>query len=439
MVDDGSRDRAALSRALARRPATRLVRAPGRGPATARNLGARASSGEVVCFTDDDCVPEPGWAAALAEAASAAGSAAGRTLAPAAARAPVLASQAIVEHLTLASLDPAGDRLGFAPTCNLAVGREALGSLPFDESFPRAAGEDRDWSDRATAAGLAPVYAPAAVVVHHQRLGAARLRPPAVRLRPRGGPLSRRRPRPRLAGPGFYAASGATRVRGRGRGRRAGARRAGVDRGGHGRREVGGAGWKGRLTGPIRRSAEGLPTLPTHIGRFRGLPPKEVRTRSNPLPTQPYPPSSATAPRVGRFASAPVISHTVAATSTSRGACPASRSACADAPGTTSAQASPGVWLPERPEPLPCRRTSPNRGERSEARLVAGRSVQRTTRSGSRSRALARVELAGADDGRHGRRPVGVGERRAGRRRSPSAARRPRRRRRSRRARGRGG
>ena len=206
VVDDGSRDRAALSRALDRHPATRLVRAPGRGPATARNLGARASSGEVVCFTDDDCVPEPGWAAALAEAASAVGSAAGRTLAPAGARPPVLASQAIVEQLTFASLDPARDRLGFAPTCNLAVSRDALGSLPFDESFPRAAGEDRDWSDRATAAGLAPVYAPAAVVVHHQRLGAAAF----VRQQfayGRGAARYRAADRGRrLAGPGFYAA-----------------------------------------------------------------------------------------------------------------------------------------------------------------------------------------------------------------------------------------
>src|SRR6478609_4994583 len=44
---------------------------PGRGPAAARNAGWRAATGSVVAFTDDDCVPSPGWAAALAGAAGA--------------------------------------------------------------------------------------------------------------------------------------------------------------------------------------------------------------------------------------------------------------------------------------------------------------------------------------------------------------------------------
>lgn len=32
-----------------------------RGPAPARNLGWRAATASVVAFTDDDCVPQPGW------------------------------------------------------------------------------------------------------------------------------------------------------------------------------------------------------------------------------------------------------------------------------------------------------------------------------------------------------------------------------------------
>lgn len=31
------------------------------GPATARNLGWRAARGEIIAFTDDDCIPTPGW------------------------------------------------------------------------------------------------------------------------------------------------------------------------------------------------------------------------------------------------------------------------------------------------------------------------------------------------------------------------------------------
>src|SRR5579884_2504543 len=44
------------------RPALRYV--PVRhahGPAAARNAGWRAARGEVIAFTDDDTVPDPGW------------------------------------------------------------------------------------------------------------------------------------------------------------------------------------------------------------------------------------------------------------------------------------------------------------------------------------------------------------------------------------------
>lgn len=205
VVDDGSRDREAVD-AAATPLGARVVRTAGVGPAAARNVGARAAGGDVVCFIDDDCEAEAGWAAGLATIASDQGSAAGRTIAPPRAPAAVLASQTIVELLTLSSLDRASGRLGFAPTCNLAVTREALSLLPFDESFPLAAGEDRDWSARAADAGHAPIYAPDAVVVHRQELtprafirqqfaygrGAARYRAVA--------------PGRKLARPGFYGA-----------------------------------------------------------------------------------------------------------------------------------------------------------------------------------------------------------------------------------------
>ena len=77
VVDDGSRDRGAVEAALAgAAPGVRLLRTPGRGPAAARNRGVRAATGEVVCFTDDDCEPEPGWARLLAGRSRVTGSAA---------------------------------------------------------------------------------------------------------------------------------------------------------------------------------------------------------------------------------------------------------------------------------------------------------------------------------------------------------------------------
>src|SRR6516225_4946999 len=61
VVDDGSSPPYPAELALA----ARIVRGAGRGPARARNLGAREARGEIVAFTDDDVSIEPGWVDAL--------------------------------------------------------------------------------------------------------------------------------------------------------------------------------------------------------------------------------------------------------------------------------------------------------------------------------------------------------------------------------------
>ena len=67
VVDDGSDDVEAVAAAVAAIDA-RLVRQQRRGPGAARNAGVRAARAPIVCFTDDDCEPAPGWAETLAEA-----------------------------------------------------------------------------------------------------------------------------------------------------------------------------------------------------------------------------------------------------------------------------------------------------------------------------------------------------------------------------------
>jgi cellulose synthase/poly-beta-1,6-N-acetylglucosamine synthase-like glycosyltransferase len=61
--------------------------------------------------------------------------------------------------------------IAFARSNNLACRRALLEDIPFDESFPVAAGEDREWSARFRAAGHVLTIEPRAVVVHRQQLG----------------------------------------------------------------------------------------------------------------------------------------------------------------------------------------------------------------------------------------------------------------------------
>ena len=167
VVDDGSRDPRAIEEATARCPGARCIRSEGEGPAAARNAGAAAARGDLICLTDDDCAPAPGWAAALGTAAARAGIASGRTVTAPGAPATARATQAVIDHLSAWAGRPGSPSPGFAPTCNLGVRRELLLAHPFDAAFPAAAGEDREWSARLAGAGHRPDSAGDAVVVHH--------------------------------------------------------------------------------------------------------------------------------------------------------------------------------------------------------------------------------------------------------------------------------
>lgn len=172
VVDDASVDEQAVQDAVGDRPGVHLVRGRGAGPAAARNLGARVAAGAVLCFTDDDCRPGPGWVGALR---SRIGAGAVAVAGPTRNGRPrdrfAAASQAITNHLADASRRTDSGGAPFAPTSNLAVRADVFEPLAFDESFPLAAGEDREWCDRLAACGHALVHEPAAWVAHHQDLG----------------------------------------------------------------------------------------------------------------------------------------------------------------------------------------------------------------------------------------------------------------------------
>lgn len=171
-VDNGSSDDGMA--ALARLPVSCLAeRKPG-GPA-ARNRGARAARGEVLCFIDQDCTAERRWLRRLVAPFQdpAVSAAAGETLtAPGAS--PVARYLALIRQNS-AELSLQRPVFPFAPLNNLAVRRarfEALGGL--DETLTVT--DDADFCLRLLRQGDAPIrFVPCAIVFHAPRTTTAQL------------------------------------------------------------------------------------------------------------------------------------------------------------------------------------------------------------------------------------------------------------------------
>src|SRR3974390_3549346 len=65
VVNDGSTD--STAEVVARYPGISLISKSNAGPAAARNRGALEAQGAIILFTDDDCLPAPGWVAAMTD------------------------------------------------------------------------------------------------------------------------------------------------------------------------------------------------------------------------------------------------------------------------------------------------------------------------------------------------------------------------------------
>lgn len=167
IVDDGSTDDsvAVATAAIAGDPRFTVVSTPNRGPASARNVACQDATSEWLAFTDDDCVPQPQWLAALVATAESEGAdvVQGRTISdPAVKRADMpwfVRGKDVNEWSTRFQ------------TCNLLIRTSRLQAIGgFDASFPpRGFGEDTDVGLRLVAAGAVTAFA-ADAVVHHRVL-----------------------------------------------------------------------------------------------------------------------------------------------------------------------------------------------------------------------------------------------------------------------------
>ena len=142
----------------------------GDGPASARNRGAASARGELLAFTDDDCLPARDWLRVAADSWARDPEAAigGRTTNGLRENAFAAASQTIVD-LVYEHYNSNGVGARFFASNNLVVPAEGFRAVGgFDERFHTS--EDRDFCARWLESGRGLVHAPDAVVVHAPRL-----------------------------------------------------------------------------------------------------------------------------------------------------------------------------------------------------------------------------------------------------------------------------
>lgn len=164
VVDDGSTDNTA--EVVRSYSDVRLISQVNAGPASARNRGAAEARGELLLFTDDDCVPMADWLEAML-APFADNSVVGvkgiyRT------RQPELAARFVqLEYEDKYRLMAALPSIDFIDTYSAGFVRERFLEMSgYDTSFPVACAEDVELSFRMSARGWLMKFVPAAIVYH---------------------------------------------------------------------------------------------------------------------------------------------------------------------------------------------------------------------------------------------------------------------------------
>jgi GT2 family glycosyltransferase len=168
VVDDGSTD-STHEMIAAEFPTVRYLHQQNRGPAAARNRGIAVATGEIVAFTDDDCVPPRDWLTRLADGYA-------RYPQVAGVGGYLEAPDDVLYHEPLARYESfiarhvyrVGDREyvgGFecpaGGTNNMSYRRAVLDQVGgFDETFPFAAGEDADLKWRICQTSAQLLYVP---------------------------------------------------------------------------------------------------------------------------------------------------------------------------------------------------------------------------------------------------------------------------------------
>ncbi len=163
VVDDGSLDRTAE---VAGSWNVRLIQQPNAGPAVARNQGSCKAAGDLLLFTDADCVPATDWMEQMItpfadpEVVGAKGTYRTR-------QARLVSRFVQLEYEGKYARMARRETIDFIDTYSAAYRREVfLANGGFDTSFRTASVEDQEFSFRLARKGYRMVFVPDAVVYH---------------------------------------------------------------------------------------------------------------------------------------------------------------------------------------------------------------------------------------------------------------------------------
>ncbi len=167
LVDDGSKDN--TQEIAARHPWIVNIRQENKGLSVARNVGGHAATGEILAYTDSDCMADPDWLYYLVHTLLSGDycGVGGPNISPPAEdwiQACVSAAPGGPSHVLLT--DVIAEHI---PGCNMAFHKWAFEKIGgFDPEY-RKAGDDVDFCWRLQQEGQVIAFSPAAIVWHYRR------------------------------------------------------------------------------------------------------------------------------------------------------------------------------------------------------------------------------------------------------------------------------
>ena len=164
IVDDGSPNESEITAILGKFvsqdiSSIKYIRNKHSGPAATRNYGVKFSSGNVICFLDDDSIPEKTWLKEMVNSFNGENK-------------PAIVSGLILSYDRESKLPVLLEKTVYSgkhwATCNICYRRDVFETLGgFDEKFPESSWEDNDLGIRAMWAGYTHVYNKRAIVYHN--------------------------------------------------------------------------------------------------------------------------------------------------------------------------------------------------------------------------------------------------------------------------------